>query len=206
MPSPSLVHSRLAALTPRSRTGWLLLLRIFVPTTFFNGRSLPGAFVFSGARRCNWRFQVRSIQSHRKGNSRFFDNFGAAAHFGQFRRVVQFENDDFVPAAFEPLARQEQRTQAAMIPEPAEVVAVDPDRAHAPIAHIEERAAGLIHDECAAIKGRAGVRRAGGLEIVHVVIGQRINLPAAQVLAIERRAANQSLAREMLGVAPSRRR
>ena len=143
----------------------------FCPDHLQRQKFARGICVFR-SRRCNWCFQVRAIQFHRKGNSRFLDNLRAAADFGQFRRVVQFENDDFILSPFEPFARQEQRTQAAVIPEPSKVVAVDPDRAHAPIAHIEERAAEFVQDECAAIKSRAGVLLCRGFEIVHVVIWQ----------------------------------
>ena len=53
------------------------------------------------------RRQIGAVQAHGEGDRRGFDDLGAAAHFGRFWRAVQVQDDDFVAAMPEPLARQE---------------------------------------------------------------------------------------------------
>jgi len=75
--------------------------------------------------------------------------------------ALQFENDDLIFAFVQPVARHEQRTQSAPVPETPDVVAVDPNDTHTPMAHVQESAADILQRERSSIErgtGVAGVR------------------------------------------------
>src|SRR5579872_2145695 len=94
-----------------------------------------------------------------------------AAHFIQNRFTQtakthalssKCEDDNLVPSLFEIRSGHIQRLLRTDIPEAAERMTVDPDRALAPSARVEERIAGRLRIEMTLIEGRSD-RSFGGL-------------------------------------------